>query len=50
MQRDSATVRLMTYNIHRWAGRDQRIDLDRLADVVRASGADVIGLNEVLST
>ena len=42
------SVRLMTYNIHRWAGRDRRLDLDRLADVIRAAGADVVGLNEVL--
>jgi len=38
----------MTYNIHRWAGRDRRLDLDRLAGVIRAANADVIGLNEVL--
>jgi endonuclease/exonuclease/phosphatase family metal-dependent hydrolase len=48
MQRDGAAVRLMTYNIHRWAGRDQRLDLDRLASVIQAAGADVVGLNEVL--
>jgi endonuclease/exonuclease/phosphatase family metal-dependent hydrolase len=38
----------MTYNIHRWAGRDQRLDIERLARVISASGADVVGLNEVL--
>jgi endonuclease/exonuclease/phosphatase family metal-dependent hydrolase len=38
----------MTYNIHRWAGRDQRIALDRLADVIAGAQADVVGLNEVL--
>jgi endonuclease/exonuclease/phosphatase family metal-dependent hydrolase len=38
----------LTYNIHRWAGRDQRIALDRLADVIAGTGAHVIGLNEVL--
>ena len=48
MQRDRATVRLMTYNIHRWAGRDQQIDLDRLAAVIQAADADIVGLNEVL--
>lgn len=48
MHRDASTVRIMTYNIHRWAGKDRRLDLGRLADVIRASGADVIGLNEVL--
>jgi len=41
-------IKLMTYNIHRWEGRDGRIDVDRLAGVIRAAGADVIGLNEVL--
>jgi endonuclease/exonuclease/phosphatase family metal-dependent hydrolase len=48
IKRDGAAVRLMTYNIHRWAGRDQRLDLDRLASVIQAAGADVVGLNEVL--
>lgn len=38
----------MTYNIHWWAGSDRRLDLDRLAAVIRATGADVVGLNEVL--
>jgi endonuclease/exonuclease/phosphatase family metal-dependent hydrolase len=41
-------IRLMTYNIHRWEGRDGRIDVDRLAGVIRAARADVVGLNEVL--
>jgi endonuclease/exonuclease/phosphatase family metal-dependent hydrolase len=44
----AAPVRLMTYNIHRWAGRDHRIDLDRLAAVIRETDADIVGLNEVL--
>lgn len=43
-----APIRMMTYNIHRWAGRDERIDLARLADVIQHAGADVVGLNEVL--
>jgi endonuclease/exonuclease/phosphatase family metal-dependent hydrolase len=38
----------MTYNIHRWAGQDRRPDLDRLADIIRAAQADIIGLNEVI--
>lgn len=38
----------MTYNIHRWAGRDQRMDLERLADVIAHAQADIVGLNEVL--
>ncbi len=48
MQGKSPTVRIMTYNIHRWAGRDQRLDLGRLAEVIRTAGADIVGLNEVL--
>lgn len=38
----------MTYNIHRWAGRDQRMDLQRLVEVIEAADADIVGLNEVL--
>lgn len=41
-------IRIMTYNIHRWAGVDRRLDIDRLAAIVKSVGADVIGLNEVL--
>ncbi len=41
-------IRIMTYNIHRWAGADQRLDIERLAWVIRAAGADVVALNEVL--
>ena len=48
MQRNGVSVHLMTYNIHRWAGRDQQIDLDRLAAVIQAVDADIVGLNEVL--
>ena len=42
------SIRMMTYNIHRWAGRDRRLDVARLADVIRLADADIIGLNEVL--
>jgi endonuclease/exonuclease/phosphatase family metal-dependent hydrolase len=41
-------IRVMSYNIHRWAGQDGRLDVRRLAHVVRSAGADVVGLNEVL--
>lgn len=42
------SLRVMTYNIHRWAGADGRLDVARLAHVIRSSGADAVGLNEVL--
>jgi endonuclease/exonuclease/phosphatase family metal-dependent hydrolase len=46
--RSLSSIRIMTYNIHRWAGRDQRLDLDRLAGLIAGAEADVVGLNEVL--
>lgn len=41
-------MRLVTYNIHYWAGLDGRLNLDAVARVVEESQADVVGLNEVL--
>lgn len=38
----------MIYNIHRWTGQDQRLDLARLTRVIADSGADLVALNEVL--
>ncbi len=43
-----SSIRIMTYNIHRWAGRDQRMDLARLAEVIAGARADIVGFNEVL--
>jgi endonuclease/exonuclease/phosphatase family metal-dependent hydrolase len=40
-------MRVLTYNIHHWEGTDGRVDVARVAAVVRASGADVAALNEV---
>jgi endonuclease/exonuclease/phosphatase family metal-dependent hydrolase len=36
-----------TYNVHRFFGTDGRHDVPRVADVVRALGADVVALQEV---
>ncbi len=36
------SVRIMTYNIHRWAGHDRRVDLDRLTDII----GRIFGLGE----
>jgi endonuclease/exonuclease/phosphatase family metal-dependent hydrolase len=47
-QSKTEPIRVMTYNIHRWEGQDGRIDVSRLANVIRSVGADVVGLNEVL--
>jgi len=40
-------MRIATYNIHDGIGLDGRFDLDRLTTVIRASGADIIGIQEV---
>lgn len=42
------SVRIMTYNIHRWASQDRQIHLDRLVEIIRGAQADIVGLNEVL--
>ena len=38
---------VMSFNIHHAAGTDEVLSLDRIADVIKANGADVIGLQEV---
>lgn len=39
---------IVSYNIHRGVGLDRRVDLDRIAKVVAETGADVLGLQEVI--
>ncbi|MGW0698548.1 endonuclease/exonuclease/phosphatase family protein [Streptomyces sp. NPDC002867] len=43
----SRDLTVATYNIHHGADAHDVLDLERIADVVRDSGADVIGLQEV---
>jgi endonuclease/exonuclease/phosphatase family metal-dependent hydrolase len=43
-----ATLTIASYNIHRGVGMDRRLDLARIADVIAETGADVIGLQEVI--
>jgi endonuclease/exonuclease/phosphatase family metal-dependent hydrolase len=45
-QRDRELT-VMTFNIHHGVGADGRLDLGRIADVIRSSGADVVALQEV---
>ncbi|MDQ3788793.1 MAG: endonuclease/exonuclease/phosphatase family protein, partial [Actinomycetota bacterium] len=40
-------VTVLSFNIHHGAGEDGVYDLGRVADEIRRSGADVIGLQEV---
>jgi endonuclease/exonuclease/phosphatase family metal-dependent hydrolase len=41
------TLRLLTYNIHHAEGNDNLLNARRIAEVIRESGADLVGLNEV---
>src|SRR2546426_6462595 len=42
-----AKVRVMTYNIHVGVGMDKRMDLQRIADVIKQEHSDLVGLQEV---
>lgn len=41
------TFRVMTYNIHHGAGADDRLDLERIAEVIRRERPDIVALQEV---
>ena len=41
------TFRVMSYNIHHGEGVDQRIDLQRIADVIKREKVDIVGLQEI---
>jgi len=43
----NVTVRVMNYNIHAGIGEDGQYNIDRIADAIRSSGAEIIGLEEV---
>lgn len=45
--RGSRVLDVMTFNIHHAQGTDGVLDVRRIAEVVRTSGADVVGLQEV---
>ncbi len=40
-------MRVMTYNIHGWRTADGRPNVEMVGRVIAASGADIVGLNEV---
>jgi endonuclease/exonuclease/phosphatase family metal-dependent hydrolase len=41
------TFRVMTYNIHHGEGLDGKVDLVRIAELIKREGADVVALQEV---
>lgn len=44
---DSNRLTVMSYNIHHGKGMDGEVDLERIADVIVAAEADIVGLQEV---
>jgi endonuclease/exonuclease/phosphatase family metal-dependent hydrolase len=45
--RDQPIIRVMTYNIHHGEGTDGKVDLKRIAEVIKRSEADIVALQEV---
>jgi endonuclease/exonuclease/phosphatase family metal-dependent hydrolase len=41
------TFRVMTYNIHHGEGLDRKVDLRRIADLIKREQADIVALQEV---
>lgn len=44
---DASELRVMTWNIHHGAGVDGRLDLERIAGLIRQAGVDLVALQEV---
>ncbi|MDR0266805.1 endonuclease/exonuclease/phosphatase family protein [Paenibacillus sp.] len=42
-----AAIRVLTYNIHHGEGTDQKVDLKRIAEVIRSTNPDIVALQEV---
>ena len=45
--RKRVRLNVMSYNIHVGIGMDKKLDLARIAEVIRRSRADIVGLQEV---
>lgn len=45
--RDDMEFNVLTFNIHHGKGLDKRVNLERIANIIKSSEADIIGLNEV---
>ncbi len=44
---DPVTLRVLTYNIHHGEGADEKVDLRRIAAVIRSADPDLVALQEV---
>lgn len=43
----NVTIRVMDYNVHNGFNTAGRLDMEALAEIIEASGADVVGLQEI---
>lgn len=41
------TLRILTYNVHRWLGTDRQISPNRVTDVIASCNPDIVALQEV---
>lgn len=44
---DQSTIRILSYNIHHGAGVDGKLDLERIALVIKSASPDIVSLQEV---
>ena len=44
---DGQTLRILTYNIHHCEGVDRKLDVARIADIIRKQDCDLVALQEV---
>ncbi len=46
-QKDIVTIKILSYNIHYGFGMDSKLDLSRIADVIKRVKPDIVGLQEI---
>jgi endonuclease/exonuclease/phosphatase family metal-dependent hydrolase len=47
LAKQGMTVRVLTYNVHRWLGTDRQISPGRIAEVIASCDPDIVALQEV---
>lgn len=47
IEKQERTVRILTYNVHRWLGTDRKIAPARIAEVIASCEPDLVALQEV---
>lgn len=47
IDKQGQTLRILTYNVHRWLGTDRQISPERITDVIASCEPDIVALQEV---